>query len=116
MLTTPLSVLPPSSMATLENWINGGTIPFAAVTPFCCAWLSKLHSSTIQTESISTQICFIRPPRLNLFSIPALMPHAGHKGQSVTSGDPDHAGAIRYPDVASIEGHAGDSDVRKGID
>ena len=60
MLTTPLSELPPSSVAMLENGSNGGTVAFAAAVTLCCAALNRLHTSTIKRESITARACFIK--------------------------------------------------------
>src|SRR5580692_1671659 len=62
MLTSPLRELPPSSVATLEKGISGGTVALLAAAAFCCARLHKLHDSTMNIESIAPRSCFIKPP------------------------------------------------------
>src|SRR5580704_5846020 len=67
MLTTPLMELPPSLVATLENWIIGGTAAFAAVV-LCCAGLKTLHSNTVRSESGTTRAWFMTCLHLSVFS------------------------------------------------
>ena len=62
--TTPLRELPPSSVATLENWISGGTVAFVAAVTLCCAALNRLHSKTSGVKASTIANLFHRiPPR-----------------------------------------------------